>query len=348
MSSSMVAYKRKSICKQPPGFESCNTTLVSKLNRAIYGLKQTPRSWYEKLHQTLFSFGFVASRCDHSLYTYNHQGVVLYVLVYVDDILMTGSSSHLIHKLINQLRQQFSLKKLGKPEYFLGLEVKYQRNGSLILTQTKYIRDLLARVNMEDSLFYRSVVGALQYITLTRPHISYSVNKACQFMANPLDNHWSMVKRILRYLSGTFTLGLLLSPAHPNQALSRRAYSDSDWANDPDDRRSTSGTCIFIGPNLISWSSKKQTLVARSSAEAEYRVVGMASKDDVVKESIEEPTKNAFMEATSLHINVWELECSLEASRGQDCMVYIRLIGGEMLDNEAPNVVQVDADIRFQ
>ena len=227
----------------------------------------------------------------------------MYALVYVDDILVTGSSSHLVHKLINQLHHKFALKKLGKPEYFLGLEVHYQTNGSLILTQTKYIRDLLSRVNMhtangvgapmlshckpskygtdfmEEPLLYRSVVGALQYITLTRPDIAYSVNKVCQFMASPLHNHWSLVKRILRYLSGTVRMGLILSPATPNQPLSLRAYSDSDWANDPDDRRSTSGTCIFIGPNLISWSSKKQSLVAKSSAEAEYRALAHTTSE---------------------------------------------------------------------
>src|ERR1051325_7571896 len=136
---------------QPPGFESANKSLVCKLNRALYGLKQAPRSWYEKLHKTLFQFGFVASKCDHSLFMYNHQGVTLYVLVYVDDILVTGSSAPLIHKVISKLHSEFALKKLGRPEYFLGLEVKYQHNGTLVLTQTKYIRDLLSRVNMEEA-----------------------------------------------------------------------------------------------------------------------------------------------------------------------------------------------------
>ncbi|XP_058750173.1 uncharacterized mitochondrial protein AtMg00810-like [Vicia villosa] len=232
--------------------------------------------------------------CDHSLFIYSHQGITLYALVYVDDILVTGSSSTLIHKVISKLHHEFALSQLGRPEYFLNLEVIYQTNGSIILTQTKYIRDLLSRVNMEeangvtapifihcklsrfgtdimeDPLLYRYFVGALQYITLTRPNIAYCINKACQFIANPLDSHWSMVKRILRYLIGTASFGLKLSPANLNQDLSIRAYSDSDWANDPDDRRSTSGTCIFFGPNLISWSSKKQSLVDRSSAEAEY------------------------------------------------------------------------------
>src|ERR1051325_5690794 len=170
---------------QPLGFENANKSLVCKLNRALYGLNQAPRSWYDKLHKTLFQFGFTASRCGHSLFLYNHQGITLYVLVYVDDILITSTSSTLIHKLISNLHNIFALKKLGKPTYFLGLEVKYQANGSLILTQTKYIKDLLSKVHMEDAhgvaapmfshckpskfgtdtmqdpLLYRSIVGAL-------------------------------------------------------------------------------------------------------------------------------------------------------------------------------------------
>ena len=271
---------------QPPGFEHHDKTLVCKLNKALYGLKQAPRAWYEKLHQALLHFGFLPSKCDHSLFVYQQTDVCLFALVYVDDILITGSSSPLIHDLINKLHNKFALKKLGKPEYFLGIEVKYQANGSLILTQTKYIRDLLVKVNMADSkggvttpmfshcklnkhgsdtmqdpTLYRSTVGALQYVTLTRPEIAFSVNKACQFMASPLDSHWSVVKRILRYLSGTSTYGLLLMPADPAHIFTLRAYSDSDWASDPDDRRSTSGSCIYFGPNLVSWSSKKQPLV---------------------------------------------------------------------------------------
>lgn len=213
----------------------------------------------------------------------------MFALVYVDDILITGSSP--------------ALKHLGKPDYFLGLEVKYLPNGSVLLNQTKYIQDLLHRASMLDCHGistpmasttrlsktgstpvgqphrYRSLVGALQYITLTRPEIAYSVNKVCQFLSAPLDTHWSAVKRILRYLSGTISHGLLLQPASTSFPLSLRAYSDSDWGSDPDDRRSTSGSCIFLGPNLVSWSSKKQPLVARSSAKAEYRGLANATAE---------------------------------------------------------------------
>jgi histone deacetylase 1/2 len=126
---------------------------------------------------------------------------------------------------------------------------------------------------------YISVVGALQYVTLTRPENSYSVNKVCQFMSHPLDSHWVAVKRILRYLKGTLQQGLLLSPATPTKVPSLHAFCDADWASDPDDRRSTSGAAIYFGSNLISWWSRKQPVVARSSTEAEYRSLAHATAE---------------------------------------------------------------------
>jgi histone deacetylase 1/2 len=185
----------------------------------------------------------------------------------------------------------------------LGIEVHHLSSGALLLNQAKYVRDLLCKAKMEDSkpinspmvsscrlskfgtdtmsdpTLYRSIVGALQYATLTRPDIAFSVNKVCQFMSQPLESHWKAVKRILRYLKGTLDHGLLLSPAASGPPFSLRAYSDADWATDQDDRRSTSGSCIYFGPNLVSWGSKKQPLVARSSTEAEYRSMANTTAD---------------------------------------------------------------------
>ncbi|XP_028798944.1 uncharacterized protein LOC114754339 [Neltuma alba] len=194
--------------------------------------------------------------------------------------------------LIANLDHEFSLKDLGPLSYFLGIEVKRYKDGSLHLVQTKYLKDILSRAGMVNTkgvvtpmtvglkLFkhgsdvminpqlYRSIVGALQYATITRPEISFAVNKVCQFMQNPLMSHWKAVKRILRYIAGTLTHGIILRPC-TNRAIT--AYCDADWASDCNDRHSTTGFCIYFGTNLVAWSSKKQATMARSSTEAEYR-----------------------------------------------------------------------------
>jgi hypothetical protein len=127
--------------------------------------------------------------------------------------------------------------------------------------------------SFEDPHLYRSVVGALQYATITRPDISFAVNKVAQFMHSPTTTHWTAVKRILRYLVGSSFHGLFFKPS---SSINLHAYSDADWAGCPDDRRSTTGFCIFLGPNLVSWSAKKQHTVSRSSTEAEYRSLALA------------------------------------------------------------------------
>jgi hypothetical protein len=123
---------------------------------------------------------------------------------------------------------------------------------------------------MEDPSLYRSTIGSLQYLSLTRPDLAFVVNRVCQFMHRPTKLHWQAVKRILRYLKHSITHGLLL---HKNSSTSIQAYSDADWAGCPDDRCSTGAYCVFLGTNLISWTSRKQPTVSRSSKEAEYKSV---------------------------------------------------------------------------
>ena len=129
---------------------------------------------------------------------------------------------------------------------------------------------------LSDPSSYRSTVGSLQYLSLTRPDIAFAVNKVCQFMTKPTDLHWSAVKRILRYLKHTSHHSLLL---HKDSNFTIQAFSDADWASSPDDRRSTSGYCLFLGRNLISWSSRKQRTVSCSSTESEYRAIAHASAE---------------------------------------------------------------------
>ncbi|XP_019183636.1 PREDICTED: uncharacterized protein LOC109178458 [Ipomoea nil] len=120
----------------------------------------------------------------------------------------------------------------------------------------------------ENPTQYRRLAGALQYLTITRPDLSYAVNRLYQFMQTPTDEHWGLLKRVLRYVKGTQEFGLKLS-ASPSADI--HAYSDSDWAGCPIDRKSTSGYAVFLGSNLVSWVSRKQRTVARSSTEAEYK-----------------------------------------------------------------------------
>ncbi|XP_016734222.1 secreted RxLR effector protein 161-like [Gossypium hirsutum] len=136
---------------------------------------------------------------------------------------------------------------------------------------------------VEDERLFRSVVGALQYVVITRPDIAFLVNKACQFMHRPLDTHYKAVKRVLRYLRGTLDFGLYFTPT---LKLLLERYSDTSWASDADNRRSTSGFCVFLGGNPISWSSRKQSVVSRSTAEAEYKSLAQVTAELVWVKSL--------------------------------------------------------------
>jgi histone deacetylase 1/2 len=134
-----------------------------------------------------------------------------------------------------------------------------------------------------DSSKYRSIVGALQYLTLTRPDISYAVNKVCQYLHAPTTVHWTAAKRILRYVKHTLTVGLTFSKSTSTLVS---AFSDADWAGSVDDRRSTGGFAVFVGPNLVSWSAKKQNTVSRSSTEAEYKSLANATDELIWVQSL--------------------------------------------------------------
>ncbi|KAK6124941.1 hypothetical protein DH2020_041316 [Rehmannia glutinosa] len=286
---------------QPEGFiDSSQPTAVCKLNKSLYGLKQAPRAWFTTLKQFLTTIGFQVSVSDSSLFHKRENGKLLLILVYVDDILLTGDDSHAITSVIQQLNQKFALKTLGEVNYFLGLEAR-RTSAGLFLSQTKYTHDLLAKTGMLNSkpttvplcpshklrlddspLFdqptlYRSTIGALQYLTKKNfEDISFAVNKLSQFLHAPTTNHWIACKHLLRFLKGTLTLGLVFKPV---QRFLLEGYSDADWASSLDDRRSTGGYVFTIGGGAVSWKSSKQTCIARSTMESEFIALDKAGEE---------------------------------------------------------------------
>ena len=233
--------------------------------------------------------GFQASLADSSLFILRHGKFLVFLLVYVDDIVLTGNNPSFLQSLILQLSSEFELKDLGNLHYFLGLHITRTSRG-IFLNQSKYAHDLLQKHNMlsakpaktpcapnlrlvpaTSSLLsnpheYRSIVGYLHYLTFTRLDLSFAVHQVCQFMSAPDETHLIAAKRILRYVNGTPNLGIFFQ----HGPLSLSAFSDSDWAGDPFDRRSTTGFLVYLGFNPITWCAKKQDTVSRSSTESEY------------------------------------------------------------------------------
>ncbi|PKU68501.1 Retrovirus-related Pol polyprotein from transposon TNT 1-94 [Dendrobium catenatum] len=284
---------------QPKGFEdNINPSHVCLLKKAIYGLKQAPRQWFHKFSSYIISYGFKQSQSDHSLFVFSQSNIQIYLLIYVDDILLSGNHSQTVSALINQLSKQFTIKYLGTASHFLGIQI-HTTDSSLFLSQSTYAKSILHQAGLtackplsnpnctklpttpfsdpilHNPLSYKQFTGSLQYLTITRPDISYSVNVLCQHMHDPQPVHYHLLKRLLRYIQGTTHFGLPISKG-PLQLMS---MSDADWASDPITRRSTSGYCSFLGSTLISWSVKKQHTVARSSTEAEYRAIAAATAD---------------------------------------------------------------------
>ncbi|KAG6428167.1 hypothetical protein SASPL_112417 [Salvia splendens] len=255
------------------------------LTKSLYGLKQASRQWYLKFSQVLSGFGLTQSASDHSLfYKYSASGIYFGVVIYVDDILVASSEASLISDFKTFLAEHFKFKDLGYPKYFLGIEIA-RNKSDIFVSQHKYALDLVsdagllgckpastpmdsikqlqadAGPQLEDPTVYRRLIGRLVYLCITRPDITFVVNKLSQFLSKPCSDHLIAAERVLKYLKGTIGHGLFYS----SQAdLSLGIFSDADWAGCPDTRRSISGFCLFLGTSLISWRSKKQHTCIRA------------------------------------------------------------------------------------
>ena len=258
---------------QPPGFvDSTRPKHVCHLKKSLYGLKQAPRAWFQWFTSFLSRISFATCKSDSSVFVFRQGSELAYLLLYVDDIVLTASSDALRCRIISLLSKEFAMSDLGPLSFFLGIAVKRSPSG-LFLSQEQYAKDIVARANMSncksaltpvdagskisagsgppvsDPPLYRSLAGALQYLTFTRPDISYAVQQICLFMHDPRETHFHALKRIIRYIHGTLTLGITISPSSKTELV---AYTDADWAGCPDTRRSTSGYCVFFNDTLIS------------------------------------------------------------------------------------------------
>ncbi|XP_020690111.1 uncharacterized protein LOC110105085 [Dendrobium catenatum] len=287
--------------RQPKGFEDpANPNYVCRLNKAIYGLRQAPRQWYTTFTTFLTQLGFTHSQADPSLLVFRQNNVEMYLLVYVDDILLTDNNSQAVTKLMTQLNSRFTMKNMGTAHQFLGIKIDTFPD-KYILSQSVYANSIVQMAGLQrcnsvsnpsftklplakpddaayfDASMYRKLIGSLQYLTLTRPDIAYTANSLSQHMHNPTASHSFQLKKLLRYIKGTLEFGLPVVRSD----LRLRTFSDADWASDPVSRKSTSGFCTFLGDTIVSWTVKKQTTVSRSSTESEYRALASATAETI-------------------------------------------------------------------
>ncbi|KAG7599135.1 GAG-pre-integrase domain [Arabidopsis suecica] len=290
--------------KLPPGYAdkegiSLPQNAVCKLQKSLYGLKQASRQWFLKFSSTLITLGFIASYADHTCFLKITDTLFLCVLVYVDDIIIASNNDSEVDILKTQLKSYFKLRDLGPLKYFLGLEIARSSEG-IHICQRKYALDLLDETgllgckpssipmdphvkfskdtggDLVDAESYRRLIGRLMYLQITRPDITFAVNKLSQYSQAPRKAHQQAIYKILHYIKGTLGQGLFYSS---KSELQLQMFADADYDSCQDTRRSTSGFCLFLGTSLISWRSKKQPVVSKSSVEAEYRSLSSSTDE---------------------------------------------------------------------
>jgi hypothetical protein len=305
------------------------------LIKALYGLKQAGRQWKLKLDEAMRSLGFEKSQADDCLYILRENGVVvLLVLVYIDDMAAASKGIAKIAKFKVDIGKIFKITDLGELRHILGIQVERDRGARTItINQTAYIQDLLARHGMQDcapvstpltvkdrlsntqspttsdekaayaeyakGLNYLECLGGVLYATQTRPDIQHAVGVCAQFGANPGKPHMEALKRVLCYLKGTAHFGLTLGGK--NDGVDLIGWTDSDWAQDLDTRRSLGGFVFDIAGGAVSWSSKKQPTVALSTAEAEYMAASNATKEAIWLRVLLEDLGFPQTKATTIH-----------------------------------------------
>ncbi|KAJ9555797.1 hypothetical protein OSB04_010411 [Centaurea solstitialis] len=286
---------------QPPGFEDPKyPDKVYKLRKALYGLHQEPRAWYDTLSSYLLENKFERGVIDKTLFIKRTKTDMLLVQIYVDDIIFGSTKDDMCKEFEELMHKKFKMSYMGELNFFLGLQVKQKPDG-IFINQSKYVASMLQKFGMNDAKpastpmethkhltadvegeevdvhHYRSMIGSLMYLTASRPDIMFAVCVCARYQVRPKESHLHAVKRIFKYLNGQPRLGLW----YPNDSsFDLVAYTDSDYGGANLDRKSTSGGCQFLGGRLVSWQCKKQTTVSQSTTEAEYIAASQCCSQD--------------------------------------------------------------------
>lgn len=288
--------------QQPPGYEEGGYTTACKLNKSLYGLKQAPRAWYTRLQKELEIIGFVPSPADPSLFTLTNKTSNVYLLVYVDDILIAGKDKATVSYIKEELLKKFEGRDLGLISSFLGINITRDRqNKTIKIDQSGMIESIIQQFGLEEAKTkttplspaiklsksegepldketfpYGTLVGKLMFLTVaTRPDIAYTVGTLARFISNPNITHWQAAKGVVRYLAYTKNKGITFRGSD----LTLTGYCDADYAGDLDTRKSTTGYVFINNGGAISWNSKRQPTVAVSTTEAEYMAAASATKE---------------------------------------------------------------------
>ena len=281
----------------PEGFGEKNK--VCKLNKALYGLKQASRAWNGKFNESIVKIGFRRCNADRCLYVKEQNGIICYVLLYVDDLLIFCRDMKTIVAVKKLLSEEFEMTDLGKANSFLGMQIEQDiENGTIVINQTEYLKKVLHKFKMQDckpkatpmekglhlekgdankcsNHPYRELIGCLTYAhCTTRPDICAATGYFSRFQSCFNENHYNHAKRILNYIKATIDLKMHFKRDEKAETLV--GYSDSDWAGDKNDSKSTSGYVFKLFGNTVSWASRKQQTVAKSSTEAEYMALSDA------------------------------------------------------------------------
>lgn len=309
--------------EQPYGYKKDDR--VCKLKKSLYGLKQASRQWNRRIVEFLLFFGFRQASADTCVFIYNTGSETMYLLLYVDDGLICGNNNNHIKELLDKLHTEFEIT-YKDAEYFVGMQMKLDtKQQKLIIHQNIYALNILERFNHSDCFAvstpaevgkhfskaddnnpkpkfpYREAIGSLMYLMVcTRPDIAYIVGVLSRYLENPSEMHWQGVKRVLKYIKGTTQYGISFSLNSGQTNITM--FCDADWGNDVDTRRSISGYIAFINSGPVSWSSRRQTVTATSTTEAEFVAICASTKSVVW-------LRKLILEVDFKQINATPLNC---------------------------------------